>query len=105
MASFLALVTNLVFIQSEVANFNNDQFGALTSAKIADFVDRLLPRHVRESIGLATLVVEAAHDVTLLFADILGFTEKSSTRSPGEFVKMLSTLLSAFEKESNLPNL
>ena len=88
-----------------MANFNNDQFGALTSAKIADFVDRLLPRHVRESIGLATSVVEAAHDVTLLFADILGFTEKSSTRSPGEFVKMLSTLLSAFEKESNLPNL
>ena len=43
--------------------------------------------------------------MTLLFADIVGFTQYSSDKSPTEVVEMLSKLFTSFDKECNKLNL
>jgi class 3 adenylate cyclase len=65
------------------------------------FVDRLLPKHIR---GL-TASTECYSEVTLLFADIVGFTEYSAGKNPRQVVEMLSQLFTAFDKECNTLNL
>jgi class 3 adenylate cyclase len=103
--AFYLLVNNYIYLRSEIASFNNFNLGASTSAKIEDFVDRLLPKHVRESVGALEVVGETADNVTLLFADIVGFTSYSSDRTPEQVVEMLSKLFTAFDKECNKMNL
>jgi len=66
------------------------------------FVDRLLPKHIK---GVATCGTEKYSNVTLLFADIVGFTEYSSGKNPRQVVEMLSQLFTAFDKECNKLNL
>ena len=46
LASFYTLINNYIYIKSEVSAFNNSNLGASNIAKIEDFVDRLLPKHV-----------------------------------------------------------
>lgn len=103
--AFYLLLNNYIYLKSEIAAFNNFNMGASTSAKIEDFVDRLLPKHVRESVGALEAVGETAENVTLLFADIVGFTSYSSDRTPEQVVEMLSKLFTAFDKECNKSNL
>jgi phospholipid-translocating ATPase len=105
LSSFMSLVSSFVQMRSEVSAFNNVNLGASTAAKIRDFVDRLLPKHVRDSVASDELVGETAEEVTLLFADIVGFTAYSSGRTPHEVVNMLSQLFTAFDKECNRLNL
>lgn len=95
----IALINHFVYLSTEVANFNNFTLGAKTSAKITEFVDRLLPKHVRETAGSTQPTGETVDNVTLLFADIVGFTEYSSSKTPEEVVHMLSKLFTAFDKE------
>jgi class 3 adenylate cyclase len=99
--AFYLLVNNYIYLKSEISAFNNFNMGASTAAKIDDFVDRLLPKHVRETVGALEVVGETAEDVTLLFADIVGFTSYSSDRTPEQVVDMLSRLFTAFDKECN----
>ncbi len=40
------LLNNYILITSEISTFNNLNLGAKNSAKIQNFVDRLLPKHV-----------------------------------------------------------
>ena len=40
------LINNYIYLHSEISTFNNSNLGAKNSAKIEDFVDRLLPKHV-----------------------------------------------------------
>ena len=105
LSSFFALVNNYIHLESEVASFNNINLGATTAAKIRDFVNRLLPVHVQDTVGTDNLVGETAEDVTLLFADIVGFTAYSADKSPQEVVNMLSQLFTAFDKECSRLNL
>ena len=66
------------------------------------FVDRLLPKHIK---GVTTCGTEKYTNVTLLFADIVGFTEYSAGKNPRQVVEMLSQLFTAFDKECNKLNL
>ena len=50
-------------------------------------------------------VAEKVEEVTLLFADIVGFTSYSSDRTPTDVVEMLSKLFTSFDKECNRLNL
>ena len=43
--------------------------------------------------------------MTLLYADIVGFTEYSAGRSPRQVIEMLSRLFTEFDKECNRLNL
>ena len=48
---------------------------------------------------------ETYNDVTLLFADICGFTEYSDGKASRQVVEMLSKLFTEFDKECNRLNL
>ena len=65
------------------------------------FLDRLMPKHIK-GVSVST---ECYSDVTLLFADIVGFTEYSAGKKPRQVVEMLSQLFTAFDKECNKLNL
>jgi class 3 adenylate cyclase len=54
--------------------------------------DRLKQGHINIADGFA--------DVTVLFADIVGFTEISSRTSPEELVELLNKIFSAFDRLS-----
>lgn len=95
----------------EIDNFNIISLGNQKNEEITDFVDRLLPRHVQSSIN-STLnnsvnfkIGELYENVTLLFADIVGFTAYSSGKTPSEVVTMLSELFTDFDKECNAKDL
>lgn len=105
LSGIFVLLTYWVHMKSEVAAFNNVNLGADTTLKIRKFVDRLLPKHVQDYVASDELVGETAEDVTLLFADIVGFTSYSAGKTPQEVVQMLSQLFTAFDKECNRLNL
>lgn len=50
-------------------------------------------------------MAEKVEEVTLLFADIVGFTSYSADRTPTDVVEMLSKLFTSFDKECNRLNL
>ena len=50
-------------------------------------------------------LVDTYEDVTLLFADIVGFTAFSSGKSPRQVIEMLSRLFTEFDMECNRLNL
>ncbi len=98
-------VNNYIFVSANIASFNNNNLGTKNAKKIEEFVDRLLPKHVRESVGSQESIGETANDVTLLFADIVGFTQYSSGKTPADVVDLLSRLFTSFDKECNKLNL
>jgi class 3 adenylate cyclase len=66
------------------------------------FVDRLLPKHIK---GVSNCGTEVYENVTLLFADIVGYTEYSAGKNPRQVVDLLSQLFTSFDKECNKLNL
>jgi class 3 adenylate cyclase len=105
LAEFLVLLSSYIHIRAEVSAFNNVNLGASTALQIRSFVDRLLPKHVQDYAASDELVGETAENVTLLFADIVGFTSYSAGKTPQEVVSMLSQLFTAFDKECSRLNL
>lgn len=94
---------NYYFYQStQVSWYNTEGQTSNKKEKIQDFILRLIPKHLSSQIGSPTLSLGSTYtDVTLLFADIVGFTAYSADKSPKEVVQMLSKLFTAFDKECN----
>jgi class 3 adenylate cyclase len=61
---------------------------------------QMMPKHVFEKLKENHSVTEEIHNVTILYADIVGFTGWSSQKSPGEIVNMLSDLFTEFDRKS-----
>ena len=99
------LIHHYIFLSSEISSFNNSHLGARNAKKIESFVDRLLPKHIKDQVIAHGSCADVAEDVTLLFADIVGFTAYCAGKSPSEVVEMLSKLFTAFDKECNKLNL
>jgi magnesium-transporting ATPase (P-type)/class 3 adenylate cyclase len=59
---------------------------------------QMLPPHVVNNLKLDRQTTEKLYDVTLLYADIVGFTEWSSNKTPAMVVSMLSNLFTKFDK-------
>ena len=96
-------VFNYYYYQdTQVRWYNTEGQTSNKKEKIQDFILRLIPKHLSSQIGSAALSLGSNYpDVTLLFADIVGFTAYSADKSPKEVVQMLSKLFTAFDKECN----
>lgn len=71
------------------------------SAALSKFVDRLLPKHIQDVNSADNNLADTYHNVTILFADIAGFTAYSKDREPRQVIEMLSKLFIEFDKECN----
>lgn len=86
----------------EMCSFNNFNMGGQKSREISEFINRLLPKHIQDSINNpGEKMGELYENVTLLFADIAGFTAYSAGKPPKDVVRMLSELFTEFDKECN----
>lgn len=84
----------------EMQAFNYYRTGSLKDHDIRKFIDRLLPKHIQKSLNKPKREPgEIYKNVTILFADICGFTAYSDGKEPGEVVKMLSELFMDFDKQ------
>jgi class 3 adenylate cyclase len=59
----------------------------------------MMPPHVLENMKQDKAITDKLIDVTLLYADIVGFTAWSSNKTPIEVVGMLSMLFTRFDKK------
>lgn len=66
--------------------------------KTEELLGKLVPAHVLTGIKLDQRVVDQLDNVTLLFTDMVGFTEFSKNHPPSEVVSMLSRLFSRFDQ-------
>lgn len=66
----------------------------------------ILPARIAERLKKAqSAIAESFDNVTVMFADIVGFTEISARRSPTELVEMLNLIFSKFDQLSELHGL
>jgi class 3 adenylate cyclase len=67
-------------------------------AKSESLLRNILPTEIAERLKIApSHIADRFDEVTILFADIVGFTELSSRLSPPELVAMLNRLFTAFD--------
>lgn len=99
---YYTIMNNYQHIKTEISWYNTEGQTSKKKEMIQDFILRLIPKHLSSQIGSPELSIGSSYsDVTLLFADIVGFTSYSSDKSPREVVQMLSKLFTAFDKECN----
>ena len=58
---------------------------------------QMMPPHVLDNLEHGKSITDKLMQVTLIFADIVGFTDWSSSKQPEEIVKMLSNLFTRFD--------
>ncbi len=70
-------------------------------ARVDELLYSILPRDIVERIQSGESdIAETLGEVTIVFADLAGFTELSRKLSPSDLVKMLAKLFSAFDREA-----
>jgi magnesium-transporting ATPase (P-type)/class 3 adenylate cyclase len=67
--------------------------------KTEKLLTQMMPPHVYESLKEDRSITDRIPEVTLLYADIVGFTNWSSMNSPEDVVEMLSELFTRFDKK------
>jgi class 3 adenylate cyclase len=67
-------------------------------AKSEALLLNILPRHIIDRLGAGeTVIADRLSEVTVLFSDIVGFTETSSDVEPHQLVSRLNSLFSRFD--------
>lgn len=77
---------------------NLEQAAAKEIGRTERLLMQMMPVHVYESLLQEERITDELQGVTLLFADIVGFTELSAHRSPSEIVNLLSSLFTRFDR-------
>ena len=67
--------------------------------KTDELLTQMMPPHVLENMRQDKAATDKLHEVTLLYADIVGFTAWSSNKTPIEVVGMLSDMFTRFDKK------
>ena len=65
--------------------------------KTDELLQKMMPKNALEQLKEQSLVAEYIHGVSILYADIAGFTQWSSNKPPNEVVEMLSSLFTEFD--------
>jgi phospholipid-translocating ATPase len=65
----------------------------------------MMPKHVYDNIKAEKSATDKLKDVTMIYADIVGFTNWSSGKTPPEVVDMLSKLFASFDRLCEAYNL
>ena len=68
-------------------------------AETEQLLTQMMPKHVFESLKEHSSVTESISKVTVMYADIVGFTAWSAQKTPEEVVGMLSDLFTEFDKK------
>lgn len=86
--------------QAELENHEKEHEELLVTLKAKErLLLDLLPKHIAErKIAGEDIIAESIEDISILFCDIVGFTELSSRISPEEVTKMLNEIYTAFDK-------
>lgn len=93
-------------LKASIKFYNNSNIEKQKNSQINDFINRLLPKHVQEILNNPnTKLSDLYENVTIVFADICGFTAYSANRQPKDVVTMLSKLFTDFDKECDALNL
>jgi class 3 adenylate cyclase len=66
--------------------------------KTEQLLTQMMPPHVLKNLEEEVSTTDKLNQVTVMYADIVGFTAWSSNRSPNEVVGMLSELFTRFDK-------
>ena len=75
---------------------------ALEQAKTESVLLNILPQLISQRLKSGeTLIADAHEDVTVLFADLVGFTHLSHGITAKELVRMLNEIMSAFDQIAN----
>lgn len=81
LSGFYGLVNSYIYRKTEIDSFNSASQNYKKVEEMNDFIERLLPKHIVKTIGQETdRIGEKYHNVTLLYADIVGFTEYSACK-------------------------
>jgi class 3 adenylate cyclase len=67
--------------------------------KTEALLEQMMPTHVLQGLQNDTHIARTLSNVTIMFADIVGFTAWSSTQTPTSVVEMLSELFTRFDKQ------
>jgi hypothetical protein len=81
------LITNIMLAHKladiEMKAFNSSQINSTKGDEIKRFLNRLLPKHIQDQLmNPTTQPGQLYQDVTILFADLVGFTAFSSGKHP-----------------------
>lgn len=78
--------------------FNLKKVAEKEIERTENLLTQMMPPHVLENMKRGKSVTDRFSNVTLLYADIVGFTFWSSDKSPDQVVGMLSELFTRFDK-------
>ncbi|EGR30375.1 hypothetical protein IMG5_133420 [Ichthyophthirius multifiliis] len=97
------LVYQYLLFQLNIKSFNNLKSLTKKTNEQNKILSNLLPKHVLEKFlnnpdSTKLELVDNFEDVTILFADIAGFTKYSSSVEPEQVVNMLKKLFTEFDK-------
>ena len=90
-----------IFIQ-EKKNRTNYNLNIIASKEIKEtekLLVQMMPPNVLEDLQNDKICTDKQKEITILFADIVGFTNWSADKSPEEVVQMLSQLFTRFDKK------
>jgi class 3 adenylate cyclase len=83
---------------SQRKQYNNERIIDIEIEKTEDLLSKLVPFHVLSGIKNDQRVVDVLDNVTLLYTDMVGFTQFSNNvKNPIEVVQLLSKLFSKFD--------
>ena len=103
----IAITTTFVLVTIVTSYFREKSFRKFSTTKtilekkletIDSLLKRMLPSHVYEHLKEENVVTDRYTEMTMLYADIVGFTSWSSGRMPDEVLGMLNVLFKQFDE-------
>lgn len=89
-----ALFVNWVLDYRARIIFRTNQELAMEKAKTEDLLYNVLPQQIAQRLRAGEAVADSFSDVSVIFTDIVGFSQLAKTLSPGHLVRLLNKFFS-----------